>query len=193
MDSQRGALSSSIRAQQGGNGSLAAKLSASQVIDQDPGQYSGTRQYGGPGNSPPGPLGGAAARRGSLPASSPPPFPSSLASLSSLGLGGGGTAGAASLGLPSHLWAALEQRWASTEDGGSGGGSGTSGGGGGGGGGGVLLSVDDEMDRHPCMVPLVLMLERACQVEGAQQAQQQGMPEWASSLLRVLRSEGASR
>lgn len=76
------------------------------------------------------------------------------------------------LGLPSHLWAALEQRW------GSGGGPAEDSGG------DVLLSVDDEMDRHPCMVPLVLMLERACQMEDGLVGTQP--PEWAASLLRVL-------
>ena len=96
-----------------------------------------------------------------------PPSPSAAAPPSP------GTNGSDDFGLPSHLWAALEQRW------------------GAGGGaavedleGGVLLSVDDEMDRHPCMVPLVLMLERACQLEEGLVGSQP--PEWAAALLRVL-------
>ena len=45
--------------------------------------------------------------------------------------------------------------------------------------------MDDEMDRHPCMVPLVLMLARACGLkeEGSK------MPDWAESLLRVLKAD----
>ena len=181
--------------------SLASKLSASQMMDPDQGQYSGTQQTH---ESPP-PGSGTALQGGSAANQrGPPGFPSSSlpASLSSPfgAIGDGTSAAASSLGLPTHLWAALEQRWASGDDDvGTGGGlSGGALGAGGGGGGGVLLSVDDEMDRHPCMVPLVLMLERACQVqlEGGkptQQAQQGVMPEWAASLLRVLKSDAATR
>ena len=115
--------------------SLAAKLSASQLIDQEEALL------------PPPP---------SAAASAPP-----------------GTTSGDDLGLPSHLWAALEQRWGAS---GEPAGEALEG--------GVLLSVDDEMDRHPCMVPLVLMLERACQLEDGPIGAQP--PEWAAALLRVL-------
>ena len=150
--------------------SLSAKLSSSQVMDQNHMHLS--------------PLGAP----GAIGASTAGQEGSPLSSLSLMGGGSGGRGGEApSLDLPSHLWAALEHRWALTT--GDGGGSG--GGGDDVAGGSVLLSIDDEMDGHPCMVPLVLLLERACKVEDGQA--QGAMPEWAASLLRVLRSEVASR
>ena len=53
----------------------------------------------------------------------------------------------------------------------------------------ALLSTDDELDRHPCMLPTVQLLERAAATWQCPDAPGAGeMPEWAKTLKRSLES-----
>jgi len=53
----------------------------------------------------------------------------------------------------------------------------------------ALLSIDDELDRHPCMLPTVQLLERAAAAWQRPDAPGAGeMPDWAKTLKRSLES-----
>ncbi|GAX74142.1 hypothetical protein CEUSTIGMA_g1591.t1 [Chlamydomonas eustigma] len=144
-------------------GSLASKLSASQLIDPQEASYL--------------PI--------SLNSEHERKTPQTTAAAST-----SAAQGNSQLELPPHLWAALEQQWEEEDVRSNGGHAGL--------GRGtvaaarVLVSVDDDLDRHPCMVPLVLMLERANGLECHPADQGAPLPEWAVSLLRALSADDQS-
>eukprot|EP00798_Chlamydomonas_sp_ICE-L_P011149 gene11148-18768_t len=53
---------------------------------------------------------------------------------------------------------------------------------------GWLVSMDDEMDAHACMVPLVMLMERATGLTSEPPASKV-MPEWAAEVLKALEAD----